>query len=798
MNDQPTLQRASPDPSFGHEQPERGVAPFLEEETSFGNRGEPGDCSVLKGNGDGYMRLSSMPEINRVSMVPSPIDRYPIRRLWRKIWKSDKSLEAGKRDAQPRLATIQKDRVENGWHRAAWRRRSALAALVLAQTGVASWSLVRTFPYPSLSGLEFAIVTTFVILFSWISFSFWIAITGFWALWRKTNRFSLRHECAKAGDQPLRSRTAVLVPICNEEVDRVFACVEASYRSLVATRQLEHFDFYVLSDTSEPERQVEEEIAWSRLCEATAGFGRVFYRHRRNNIKRKSGNIADFLRRWGQNYDYMIVFDADSIMAGEALVNLARLMDGHPQAGIIQTAPTIVNRESLFARAQQFASHVYGAMFSASLHFWQLGESYYWGHNAILRVKPFLRHCGLSRLPDEPPLGGEILSHDFVEAALMGRAGWEVWLVYDLPGSYEESPPTILDELKRDRRWCQGNLQHLRLLLSDGFRFGHRAIMVMGIMAYASSFFWAIFLVLMTVEIAVESLVPPVYFSSTPSLFPLWPRWHPELAIALLTTTAVLLFLPKFLSYLLILKNRHAASYGGPLRLLISILLEIAVSTLLAPLRMWYHSKFVLLTLLGREIKWGSQRRDEKETGWVEALRQHGFSMAFGLLWIGGLFWLNSLLAWWALPVAIPLVCAAPISAYSSRVSFGRALRRWRLFLVPEERVSPEVLQRLCKGLQQSGREQPRQGGFLRVANDSDANAVHVALLRGKRPRSPKARERNRKLLHKALAEGPGSLSRAERSRLLRDADSIVSLHLNVRRIRNSRLINECGSTAPQ
>ena len=339
------------------------------------NQGLRVDHSTPHINVDGDARLTPMPEISRSSMVPSPIDRRPVRRLWRKIWNGGKSSDV-KRGSAPGLAQAIGEEAQEkgglGWRRVAWRRRMILAILVLAQTTLASWSLARTFPYPSLSGLEIAIVTTFAILFSWISFSFWTAIAGFGVLWRRTKRLSVGDLPADAGDRPLRSRTAVLMPICNEEVDRVFAGVEASYRSLADTRGLENFDFYILSDTGDPEKQVDEEIAWAQLCQAVEGFGRIFYRHRRNNVKRKSGNVADFLRRWGRNYDYMIVFDADSVMSGKTMVRLAAMMDDHPQAGIIQTAPTIVNRESLFARVQQFASRVYGPMFSASLRFWQL------------------------------------------------------------------------------------------------------------------------------------------------------------------------------------------------------------------------------------------------------------------------------------------------------------------------------------------------------------------------------------------------------------------------------------------
>ena len=781
--------------SPGHDEKQIPVAQRASGDLFHSGASENVQRAGLQRNGDGAMRLFSMPKIRRISMVPSVIERHPLRRLWRHLWSGEKSPGAG-RPGDVRSRPWDAGKVHGpavDWRQVAWRRRIILAVLVLAQTALAIWSLARTFPYPSLSALEIAILTTFAILFCWISFSFWTAAAGFWVLWRKVRCISAVDLPDASEGQPLRSRTAVLVPICNEDVSRVFAGVETSYRSLADTGQLENFDFFVLSDTNDLERVVEEELAWARLCQAVEGRGQIFYRHRRNNIKRKSGNIADFLRRWAMNYDYMIVLDADSIIAGDCLVRLARLMEAYPQAGIIQTAPMIVNRETLFARVQQFASRVYGPLFSASLCFWQLGESTYWGHNAILRVEPFLKHCGLSRLPGKPPLGGEILSHDFIEAGLMGRAGWEVWLAHDLTGSYEESPPTLLDELKRDRRWCQGNLQHLRLLFGDGIRFGHRAIMAMGIMAYASAFIWAIFLVLCTAEVAVETLIPPVYFSAKPSLFPLWPHWRPELVIALVSTTAVLLFAPKFMSFALIVKNRAAAFYGGALRLLISIVLEIALSTLLAPLRMWYHSKFVLLTLLGRQIKWGAQHRDGNETGWPEALRQHGVSTAVGLAWMGGLFWLNSALAWWVLPVTIPMVFSIPLSVYASRASLGLALRKRGLLLTAEEHASTEVLERLKAALASNSAGQGEYDGFIRAASDPFANAVHCAFLRGKSPKSPIARERNGGLRQRAIAEGPGSLSRSDRKHLLRDAENMAALNAGVRHIRSRALAREWG-----
>src|SRR6185369_5679471 len=331
--------------------------------------------SGLTGRGNGkaeahenvadYSRLWSMPEIRRVSMAPRRIERNPLRRMLRRSCARDNAQAQRRREAAV-------------WQRAALRRRWLLAVLMLIQTGAAAWSLAKIFPYASMNGLEFAILALFSILFSWISFGFWTAVAGFLVLWKGADRFRIDDlRAVKAA--PLKSITAILLPICNEDVERAFAGLEAIYRSLAATGSLSHFNFFVLSDTGDPEKVVEEEVAWARSCRGLDGFGKIFYRHRKNNIKRKSGNIADFLRRWGANYDHMIVLDADSLMAGPTLVALARLMERHPNAGIIQTIPATVNRESLFARMQQFANHAYGPMLAAGLHYWHLGEGAYWG-----------------------------------------------------------------------------------------------------------------------------------------------------------------------------------------------------------------------------------------------------------------------------------------------------------------------------------------------------------------------------------------------------------------------------------
>ena len=635
-------------------------------------------CDVDRISGRAGIRT---PRIKRVSMAPRKFERNPLRAFWNRL--------RCRRQA-PKSIAPSAPIAGTQWRGLAKRRRIYLALLVTGQTAVACWSLSRTFPLPELDYLQMGIVTTFAILFAWISFSFWSNVAGLWTLLRKAKLTDGGID-ARPG-QPLIGRTAIVMPICEENVSRCFAGIESMYRSLRETSPMDKFSFFVLSDTGTPQRQVEEKRAWTETCRAVNGFGKIHYRRRRVNIKRKSGNIADFLRRWSRDFDYMIVLDADSVMTGETLCRLARMMEAAPRVGIIQTTPTIVNSDSLFGRMQQFASRAYGPLFSAGLHFWQLGESYYWGHNAIIRIAPFLKYCALARLPGRAPLGGEILSHDFVEAALMGRAEWEVWLALGLPGSYEESPPTLLDELKRDRRWCQGNLQHLRLLFAEGFKTGHRAIFAMGVMAYVSALIWAVFLTLTLIHLGYQSLMTPNYFSSQPSLFPIWPRWNPEWAIALASTTALLLFLPKFFSYFLIVRNHGAGQFGGITALGASIVGEIILSSLLAPLRMWFHCKFVLLTLIGRPIKWGAQERAASRPLWSEAVRVHGFATAVATGCLAAIWWFDAGLLIWILPVAVPLSFSIPLSVYFGSVGLGRASHRCRLFWIPEQASPPSIL----------------------------------------------------------------------------------------------------------
>ncbi|HKJ88506.1 MAG TPA: glucans biosynthesis glucosyltransferase MdoH, partial [Gammaproteobacteria bacterium] len=367
---------------------------------------------------------------------------------------------------------------------------------------------------------------------------------GLWVLLRGRDPCWLSADAQGPPKEGRETRIALAMPIFEEDPRQVLEGLRATYESLEATGQIHRFDLYILSDSKDPETWIAEELAWNALCEAVDGYGRIFYHRRRNNWGRKSGNIGEFCQNWGLNYDYMVVLDADSVMSGDTLVSLAALMDANPGTALVQAPPAPVHQDTLFARIQQFASAAYGPLFAHGLAFWQLGDGNYWGHNAIIRVAPFLEHCGLPELPGKPPLGGEILSHDFVEAALLRRAGWAVWMAPWLGGSYEETPPTLVDHLKRDRRWCQGNLQHARLLLAKGFRLPNRIHLGMGVLTYVSSPLWLIFLVLSGLEALRRKHTHMVYFLDN-SLFPAWPPSFFMEAATLLVITLGFLYLPK-------------------------------------------------------------------------------------------------------------------------------------------------------------------------------------------------------------------------------------------------------------
>lgn len=726
--------------------------------------GEP----LLQRRDDGTVRVDTGPKPERASMVPRQWPPHVVtgwlRNTWRKM--------TGRPPVPETWDTLHDGPdAEGKWHPAGSHRRWFLLGLVVAQTTLATYFMAKVLPYHGADPLEVAILALFAILFSWVSAGFWTAMMGFLVLARGGDRHLISRSAAPDAPIDPSARTAVIMPIANEDVTRVFAGLRATYESLERSGDLAHFDFFVLSDSGNPDLRTAEHDAWMEICRAVGGFGRIFYRWRRHRVKRKTGNVADFCRRWGSKYRYMIVLDADSVMSGECLGTLTRLMEANPGAGIIQTAPLAVGRDTLYARVQQFSTRVYGPLFTAGLHYWQLGESHYWGHNAIIRIKPFMEHCALAPLPGKGPLSGEILSHDFVEAALMRRAGWGVWIAYDLPGSFEELPPNLLDEVKRDRRWCQGNLMNFRLWMKQGFHMVHRAVFLTGIMAYLSAPLWFLFLLLSTAALAKHALVPPEYFTQPYQLFPTWPEWHPEKALALFSATATLLFLPKLASVILLLKD--ARQYGGPVRLIVSMLLEMLMSALLAPTRMLFHTKFVIAAYSGWGISWKSPPREDAETSWGEAFRRHGWHTVLGLVWGAGVYWLSPGFIWWLLPIVGSLALSIPLSVLLSRVTLGCAMRRAGLFVIPEEAEVPREIVETQHHVE-AAQDVP---GFVDAVVDPVTNALMCATATARKVQPTPTRLQHGALVQHALTHGPQSLSAAQKHVLLGDPFALSKLH---------------------
>ena len=585
--------------------------------------------------------------------------------------------------------------------KAARRRRALFFGLTLLTAAFATGLMHDILKANGFSGYEKAGLVLFFILFTWITGAFWTALAGF--VIRLIGRDpAVLHQDEVAG-RTLQGRTAVVMPIYNEDTARVAAGLDVIWASLAAQPQSAAFDLFILSDTRKPQIAAAEERAWQALIEKHGARGRIFYRRRQDNIGRKAGNIADFVRQWGGAYDYAVVLDADSIMSGTAVVSLALMMDAHPEAGIIQALPVPAGRETLFARLVQFAARLSSPMLSSGLAFWQLGEGNYWGHNAILRLRAFAEFCDLPRLPGAAPLGGEILSHDFVEAAFMRRAGFKVWLMADLSGSWEEVPSNVIDYAARDRRWAQGNLQHINLLPMRGLHWLSRIHLITGVLSYATSPMWFAVLVLSSVVVCLEAVNGHQYFvPGSFTLFPSWPESRLGEIFSLLTITFGVLLIPKVLAAVLALRDGTLRrGFGGTSRLLLSLMIEQVFSMLLAPAMMVFHSTFVLTTLAGKPVSWSAQERGDRGIGIGEALWRHKWHVLLGLAWGAVILWFAPRYIWWLLPVLAGLILSAPLTMLTSRASAGRWTRRHGLLLTPEESQPPRELAALRERLAQ-------------------------------------------------------------------------------------------------
>lgn len=580
------------------------------------------------------------------------------------------------------------------------RIRALFAVLLLVPVAAVVVLMGRLLSAEGLTGAEIALLGLYGILLTWIGSGFWFCLFGLFG-----GRGAAPASTSSGDDDHFGpSLTAIVIPVFHEDPEAVFARIRVMYASLERTGRINSFEFFVLSDSRDPAFWREESRAWFATCLELHAFHRLFYRRRADNHARKSGNIEEFCRSWGGRYDYMIVLDADSLMAGETMVELVRRMEADPRLGLLQTSPVCVRGSSLFARIQQFAGSVYGELLTRGLSRFLGEDGTYWGHNAIIRMRAFVRCCALPPLPGREPLGGLIMSHDFVEAALLLGAGWRVRFDTDLGGSFEEGPPSFLDHAARDRRWCQGNLQHGHLLSAKGLHPMSRLNFLVGIMSYVSGPLWLAFMIL-----ALALALPVALGSGGTDLAVMWRAERP-LLMGVLGFTGLLLFGTKLaaLAYALADAKRRRR-FGGGIRLVLGVVLESMFSILIAPVMMALHTRFVAAVLAGCNSGWKPQRRDAGEVRWREALRAHGGETLLGLGLVALLMAELPQLLWWLLPVIAGLVLAVPISVLSGRAGLGAVARKLGLFLVPAEVMPPSELREL-EHLLRRGRPAPGGG----------------------------------------------------------------------------------------
>lgn len=569
-----------------------------------------------------------------------------------------------------------------------WRRFAVIgsAALLTAIAAYQIWWLLRG---DGIDVLEGVLLVLFVALFAWIVQAFVGALAGFVLI---VSRRRPRLGLSPAAPLPrLSTRTALLMPTYNEEPARLLAGLQAIFESVAATGQGDRFDFFVLSDTRDPAIQAAEAREFAALRQRIGADARVFYRLRDDNRERKAGNIADWVRRWGAAYPQFLILDADSLMSGETLVRLAGAIERHDDVALIQTLPVIVNGSTLFARMQQFAGRVYGPVIAYGVAWWHGAESNYWGHNAIIRTRAFAAHAGLPELRGRPPFAGTVLSHDFVEAALLRRGGWALHMVPGLGGSFEEGPPSLTDMLLRDRRWCQGNLQHGAVLPARGLHWVSRWHMLIGIGHYFTAPMWAM---LMLVGLAIP-LEHAGFAAAGFAPASYWKEQDPQRFIWVFVLTMSMLLAPKLLGWIATVCNRDLRrGCGGALRAFVGMLLETLLAALMAPVTMYVQSRGVAEVLAGKDSGWEAQRRDDATRTLSRLLYRYGGLTLVGVIAGVAAYLVSPGLAAWMAPVILGLVLAIPIVVLTSSRPLGQWLRRHGIFCTPEELAPPEVLVR--------------------------------------------------------------------------------------------------------
>ncbi|WP_375281235.1 glucans biosynthesis glucosyltransferase MdoH [Pseudooctadecabacter sp.] len=536
-----------------------------------------------------------------------------------------------------------------------WRLAAFLPTLLL--TTVLCLSVADYFGQGGVALAEGVVLGLVALTFIWLAFSVNTAVLG-----------ALRMALVRTSTQPARPHApqdiALLVPVYNETAWDVFGNASAMLKELRSGPQGDRYTLFILSDTGDAALAAQEERAFAALQGEVFPAKIAYYRRRADNIDKKVGNITDWIENWGAAYEAMVILDADSLMSGAAIRQLAHALADDPDAGLIQSRPTLIGASTLFGRVQQFSNSVYGWLSAEGLTSWAQHEGNYWGHNAIIRTRAFAQSARLPYLRGRKGAKHLILSHDFVEAGMLRRAGWAVRLLPRMGGSFEETPQTLIDYALRDRRWCHGNMQHLRLLAARGFHVISRLHLLQGALAFLMSPAWLAVVILWSF-VGTTPAPPSAYFSSSNPLMPIWPVQQIDVAWIYLAFVYGMLLCPKVIGAIIFgLRRRTRAAYGSPRMYVGSILFELVLSVLYAPIMMVQGTIATIFAALGRQPAWTPQNRGIAGYSWRETARFHWVETVLGAALITGVIFAN--VSWLILPIAISLAAAVPLSRLSA------------------------------------------------------------------------------------------------------------------------------------
>ncbi len=384
-------------------------------------------------------------------------------------------------------------------------RQALFFTLVAAMMAGLLWLAATALSVGGLDGFDIALLALFAVTLPWSVIGFWNATIGFLIMRFARNPTAVVCPVAAniRGDEPIRVSTAIVICIRNEVPDRVLRNLKPLMSGLVAAGVAERFHVYVLSDTSDPEIALAEDAQFAAFADAWADRLPVTFRRREVNTGFKAGNVRDFCERWGDRHEIAVTLDADSFMTAEAVLRLVRVMQANPRLGILQGLVVGMPSTSAFARIFQFGMRLGMRSYTIGGAWWQGDCGPYWGHNAAVRLAPFIAHCHIPPLPYGGPLGGHVLSHDQVEAVLMRRAGYEVRVLPEEDLGWEENPPTLIEFIRRDLRWCQGTLQYWHFLFWPGIPPVSRYQLAFAVLMFIGSPAWMGLLVVGTLAVAL-------------------------------------------------------------------------------------------------------------------------------------------------------------------------------------------------------------------------------------------------------------------------------------------------------